>query len=191
MTRLVLVRHAPTRREPDRPAWRWPLADGAEERIAALAARLPPASIDGVLGSVEPKAIATGRALARRLGTGFRTVPGLHEHQRGTVPLLSDEAWREAVRRLFRTPDALVFGRETASEALARFERALASALADSPERAPAVVTHGTVMSLYLARHNDRDPFELWSGLGMPEAVVVRWPEGRIERRIAVDRPAA
>ncbi len=190
MKRVVLVRHAPTRVDPARPASRWALAAGAEERVRRLAEDLGPLAPDGVVSSVEPKAIATGRILARSLRAPFRTAPGLQEHERGSLPVLEPAAWRDAVRRFFGTPDALVFGRETANEALARFECGLRRALASAAQDRPAVVTHGTVLSLFVARHNDLDPYGLWRGLQMPEALVLGWPEARLEERIALDTPA-
>lgn len=187
MSEVVLVRHASTRREAAVPAAQWRLQDGSAERIAVLAARLEPLGLDAVVASLEPKAVATGRELARHLGLPLASAPRLHEHQRGNLPLLDDGAWRDTLRRFFRYPDVLVFGRETASEARERFRAGLAAALHRDGRQRPAVVAHGTVMSLLVARPSGLDPFELWSSLAMPEAWLVRWPELTLQRRIGTD----
>ncbi|MEJ2668491.1 MAG: phosphoglycerate mutase family protein, partial [Deinococcales bacterium] len=145
MTDVVLVRHAPSRRDPRRPASEWTLQPDAGERIRALADRLVPLGLDLVVASMEPKAFATGRGLADRLAVPCASAPRLHEHERGSLPLLADGAWEDAVRRLFRNPDVLVFGLETANEARQRFQNGLAAALERSGARRPAVVAHGTV----------------------------------------------
>ncbi len=184
MKEVVLVRHAPSLPDADRPASAWRLRPGADERIRALAAELAPLAVDLVVASTEPKAVETGRALALRLAVPYTSAPRLHEHERGHLPLLEERAWHDVVRRSFRRPDVLVFGQETANEARSRFGRALARALSWTAAQRPAVVSHGSVMSLLVAAANGLDPFELWRGLAMPEAWLVSWPDLRLERRI-------
>lgn len=185
MSELVLVRHAPPRIDAALPAWEWRLREGAELGILSLASRLEPLGVDLVLASLEPKAVATGRELARHLGLPFTSAPRLHEHERGNLPVLDAGTWRDTQRRLFRHPDVLVYGRETANEARERFRRGLEAAMSASRGKRPAVVAHGTVMSLLVAERNGLDPFELWSSLAMPEAWLLRWPELTLQRRIA------
>lgn len=185
MRDVVLVRHAPSHPDPRRPASAWGLSAGAGERIRALAGELAPLQVDLIVAGTEPKAVATGRGLATHLGVPYTSAPRLHEHERGHVPLLDDRAWQDAVRRSFRHPDVLVFGQETANEARRRFRAALERALSRARAERPAVIAHGTVMSLLVAEPNGLDPFELWRSLGMPEAWLVRWPELTLERRIA------
>ncbi|MEJ2289347.1 MAG: histidine phosphatase family protein [Deinococcales bacterium] len=184
MTEVVLVRHAPSRKEADRPAAEWQLETGAGARIRALADRLEALELDRVVASMEPKAVATGRGLAHHLRLPFTSAPRLHEHERGSLPLLDESTWNDTLRRFFRHPDVLVFGRETATEARERFQAGLETALRRNPGQRPAVVAHGTVMTLLVAKPSGLDPFELWSSLQMPEAWLVRWPEMTLERRI-------
>ncbi len=91
------------------------------------------------------------------------------------------------MRRFFASPDALVFGEETASEAGARFRAALDALLAARPAQRLAVVSHGTVLTLLLAGPNGMAPYELWSSLALPEALVVRSSDWRILERLKVE----
>lgn len=191
MNEVVLVRHAPSRLDPRRPSSAWRLQENAGEAIRDLAERLEPLALDLVVTSLEPKAVATGRGLAERLRLPVTSAPRLHEHDRGNVPLLSDEAWNDTLRRFFRHPDVLVFGRETATEARERFRAGLHAALERTPAERPAVVAHGTVMSLLVAEANDLDPFELWRSVAMPEAWLLGWPDLKLKARIAADGPTA
>jgi broad specificity phosphatase PhoE len=84
------------------------------------------------------------------------------------VPWLEHEELRRAIRTLFERPDEVVFGEESASDALGRF-----SAAVDGLAEATVVVSHGTVISLYAAARTGRDAFELWSVLELPDLVVV------------------
>jgi broad specificity phosphatase PhoE len=56
---------------------------------------------------------------------------------------------------------------EQRSNALSRFD----AAIADVADDLAAVVTHGTVLSLWMGRRVDGlDPIDFWSGLQMPDA---------------------
>ncbi len=187
MNEVVLVRHAPTRRDATRPSTEWRLRADAGGPIRDLADRLGPLALDLVVTSLEPKAVATGRGLAEHLRLPLTSEPRLHEHDRGNVPLLPDAAWHDTLRRFFRHPDVLVFGRETASEARERFRGGLVAALERNRAERPAVVAHGTVMSLLVAQANDLDAFELWRSVAMPEAWLLGWPDLELKARIAGD----
>lgn len=181
---VVLVRHAASCAERGRPAGAGRTARGVGTRTRALAERLKPLEVDLVVASAEARAVATGRDLAAHLQVPYTSAPHLHEHERGHVPLLEERAWQEAVRRSFRNPDVLVFGGETANEARRRFGAALERVLARADAERPAVVAHGSVMSLLVAEANAIDAFELWRSLAMPEALLVSWPDLTLARRI-------
>jgi broad specificity phosphatase PhoE len=173
---LILVKHAMPEVEPGVPAARWRLSDAGRAASARLAERLAVYEPAAIVASDEPKARETGRIVATRLGVPFETAPDLHEHDRTGVPFLTNEVWREQVRRFFAEPDALVLGRETANEAGDRFGRAVAAVLERHPAGNLAIVAHGTVISLSVARHNPVEPFGLWERLGLPSFVVLRLP---------------
>jgi broad specificity phosphatase PhoE len=55
--------------------------------------------------------------------------------------------------------------------------------LSEAGDQTTAIVTHGTVLALFLARHNrDRKGFDLWRQLGLPSFVIVTLPEFMIEQ---------
>ncbi len=189
---LVLVRHAPTTPVPGAAAATWRLAPGAMELTAALAMALvgvrlaasggSMGSIDAVVSSHEPKALATARTLSLVLGVPTTTGTDLEEHHRDDVPFMPEAEFLRTVKRFFGRPDVLVFGSETAREAEARFRRGVADALASRPGKRVAVVSHGTVLALALAGANGLEPFGLWQSLKLPEAIVVRHDLTIVER---------
>lgn len=192
---LVLVRHAPTVPVSGVRPESWSLAPGAMEETAALGLALakvrlerPGApvgpGIDAVIASRELKAVATARSLAHALGAELSTAPGLEEHHRSASQLLERSEFERTIRRLSASPDALVFGEETAHEAGARFRDAVTAVLESRAEQRLAIVSHGTVLTLLLAAPNGLDPFSLWSSLSMPEALVVRSADWRIVERL-------
>jgi broad specificity phosphatase PhoE len=72
-----------------------------------------------------------------------------------------------------------VFGDETADAAYARFAAALARQTAKGA-RDVMIVTHGTILTLYLARVAGVDPFPFWKALATPAAIVLESGQIRI-----------
>ena len=112
-----------------------------------------------LVSSVEPKARATADHVAERLALTATTADGLEEQHRVTAPFLSYSAFQRAMRRLFERPAELVFGEETAEAASTRFSMAIDRLLTEHQDRNVLVVTHGTVISLYLGRYAGIDPY--------------------------------
>jgi broad specificity phosphatase PhoE len=130
-----------------------------------------------VVTSLEPKAIETGQIVADRLGKPLVCAPDLHEHERGRVNLFpSREAFEARLADLFACPRSLVFGSETADQARARFAKAVADVTARYPGGDLIVVSHGTVIALFVAHVAGLEPFPFWKRLGLPCFVVLSLP---------------
>jgi broad specificity phosphatase PhoE len=56
---------------------------------------------------------------------------------------------------------------------MARFEAAIRALAAEAPHESAAVVTHGTVLSLLVAKHNGLQAFAFWDALTLPSYVVL------------------
>lgn len=176
MGKIILVRHSVPEIDPARPARQWTLSAEGRARCIPLAEDLRSLQPQQIISSIEPKAQETAACLAELLHLPRTTADGLHEHERPHQSLLTPDAFRAAVASFFRHPDALVFGTETAVQARARFTLALQHVFALHPAQTLIVVTHGTVMSLYLAHLTDQDAFEIWQNLKMPDFVVLNSP---------------
>src|SRR5579885_1990971 len=180
---LILVKHAMPEVDPGRPAAEWRLGDegrAGARRIVDELRRFEPVA---VVGSVEPKAWETAAIVAQRLRVPCRAAAGLHEHERPLSDFGDRGTFEGRIRMLFERPDQLVFGAETASQTLARFERAVEGALTKwASGRALVVVSHGTAISLLVERWCGVDGFELWRSLGLPSFVAISLPERRLLR---------
>jgi len=176
--KLILVRHSLPEMVTGVLASEWHLSAEGCRRCSVLAGRLAAYELAAVISSEEPKAIETGQIVAETLGLPFETAPGLHEHVRGVVrDLGSREGFQAQVARFFEHPDELVLGYETADEAHARFARAIASVIERRPTTNLAIVSHGTVMALFITRTAGLDPIPFWKGLGLPSIVVLSLPD--------------
>ena len=178
MRSLVFIRHSQSKPDSTRPARMWSLTDEGRRRCGLLAAQLGPFNINLIVTSTEPKAVETGELVAQRLGIPCQSVANLHEHERETVPYFETrDAFLDAVRKLFEHPDKLVFGEETGQAARERFGQAVETVMAENPQDNIAIVTHGTVLSLFVNHITGCEIYPFWQDIGMPAMVAFSYPE--------------
>jgi broad specificity phosphatase PhoE len=175
---LILVRHARPRIDADIPPSRWELCPDGRIAAAALASRLAPFAPACVVSSTERKAEETARILAEDLKLPLEFDAGLGEHKRPSVSFGTEEEFQARIAEIFAHPQTPSPGGESAEEACER----LAAALARHKARPLIAVTHGTVLSLYVARLLGLDAHDLWRNLHTPDAFVFDAADGLIER---------
>ncbi len=132
-----------------------------------------------IVSSNEPKAVETAQIVANHLNqaSACQIIAGLREHDRSNVEWQSEEQFEVQVAEFFRQPQTLVMGQETATQAYERFAHAVASLIESYPHSNIAVVAHGTVITLLVARAVGLDPFSFWKRLGLPSFVVLSLPK--------------
>ena len=170
--RLVLVRHGAPVVDIEQPADTWPLSEDGRAATLQLAERLKPHAPNLIVSSAEPKASQTAYLIAVATDADFQTAEGLEEHHRQKTGYLDKGTFENKVVELFRNPEKRVFGEETANQAADRFARAVNTVQRLNPRRSLAIVSHGTVISLWLERHAGADGLVTWKMLGMPSFVV-------------------
>jgi broad specificity phosphatase PhoE len=170
---LLLVRHSLPEIRRGLPAREWHLSEDGRRRVVGLAERLIPYQPEIIVTSPEPKAKQTAEILAASLQLPVRMMDPLHEHERNSVPSLSRQEFEVAVHEFFEKPNILVFGSETADQAYERFSGAVNSILSESDNSKIAIVSHGTVISLFVSRLTGQAGFQLWSQLGLPSCIVL------------------
>ena len=181
MRHLLLIRHAQTKVDPGAPAKTWRLEPSAYDACKALAGDLKRYTLRRIITSEEFKAEETGRAVAEALGIPYETAPNLYEHDRTGVPFMGETLFLQTMQASFEHPDKLVFGQETGAQARARFDGAVKEVLERYPDEPLAIVSHATVMSLFIAHYNELNPFTYWRTLAMPDSVSLCLPEFRLE----------
>ena len=180
MRNLILIRHSLPSMDAQAPPVEWHLSADGAKRARQLGRRLS-SSATTIFTSREPKAVETANVIADIWGVGVQKIDGLHEHQRPAAPLLTREQFEGKIRELFARPSELVFGDETADAARGRFSLAIMR-LIERTTHDVAVVTHGTVMGLFVSIATGVDGFEFWKSQEMPCAVTLTIPELKIAR---------
>jgi broad specificity phosphatase PhoE len=185
MQKLLLIKHASPYVIPGTPTEEWKLSDKGRESCTPLAEKLREHQPSIIYASEEPKARETAELLAEKLNVPVQTAADLHEHDRSNVPHMRSGEFISHMELFFRRPDENVLGRESADEALGRFETAIDEIIAQHPTGNIAIVSHGTVIALFLAKHTDRRPFDLWREMGLPSFAVLSLPDMKLESLVA------
>jgi broad specificity phosphatase PhoE len=173
MSFLILVRHSLPEIQENIPAREWNLSEAGRTRAEKLAKRLKPYRLGALVSSTEPKARQTAEIIGEGLGLTYVTANDLHEHDRSNSPFYKKNEFQSLVRNFFREPDILIFGNETANQARDRFRRAVDLTLQSYTGRNTAIVSHGTVISLFVSSLIGLDAFKFWRELGLPSLVVL------------------
>jgi len=173
MKPLIFVKHSLPEIVEDVPAREWNLSDVGRLRAQRLADELIRYHPDVIFSSPEPKAIQTAEIVAETFSLSFQQIEGLHEHDRSNAPFCTPEEFQKLVREFFVQPDTLVFGAETAVQALSRFRQAVDGVLDLSENKTTTIVSHGTVISLYTAWLTGCNGYDLWQKLGLPSFVTL------------------
>ena len=169
MTQLYLIRHARTQMMGD-AAERWPLSEKGRRDAGILARRDFWRQIDMVFSSPEPKALQTAEPAARRWGISLEIADCLHELRR---PRLVQD-YQKTVEYLFAHPEASIADMEPASQAADRITRCLKELVAAHPKQTLAAVSHGLVLTLFLAQLEGRWPTGVeWQSVPFTGLIIV------------------
>ena len=184
MANLILIKHATPVKDPDRPSHEWELSEDGRTQAIRLAKQLQDAqlAIDLVCTSDEPKAKETAQIIAAEFDRPMRVVNELAEHDRSNVPVMPTREFISSVALFFKEPNRLVLGRETARDAQARITREIERIMSENSGTNVAIVSHGTVISLFAADIVNEDPFQLWRRMGLPSYIVIDWDARRAQR---------
>ena len=186
---LILIRHSAVQIDPTVPANEWSLSADGRSRCQTLAKKLQQYQPTRFITSHEAKARETGQIMADYLGVSFTSDDGLQEHDRQSVPYFANKVdFETAVANFFAHPNELVFGRETAVQATSRFTQAVNQQLAAQPRGNVAIVTHGTVLTLFICQYNlTLNPVQFWQSLTLPCAFVLTLPSRQLAHSLFVD----
>jgi broad specificity phosphatase PhoE len=180
---LILVKHAQPILDPAVPPKDWQLSPEGENQAERLARVLAPFMPFTLASSREKKARRTAEIAGGTLGLQVHTVEGLHEFDRPALPLMSAVEHERLNTAIFDDLSRVMIGRESGAQALARFTAGVHAALDTlAGSRTLVAVTHGTVISLFVAAHNAIDPRQLWKRLQCPSFVALALPGFRLVR---------
>jgi broad specificity phosphatase PhoE len=174
MAYLYLIRHPATQPDPAIPASQWWLSAAGRAQVHTLVDLPLWKNITTVYTSTQPKTSVVGELV--NLAHGVPTMPlaALDEARRDAW--LDPEAFGAAQRAFFAHPaDPPVRGWESASSAGLRFIAALDHLLAvHKPADSLAIVSHATVLTLYVAHLRETTPtLDQWRKIGFAAIMAI------------------
>ncbi len=165
MRPLYLIRHASPIVRPGEPARDWPLSERGIAEAQTLAGTAAAWGLEAVYSSSEPKARSTALIIGDALGLPVNVADAFDELRISDWIGNADE-FNDAVRAILEG-DAQPRGAESRDDAANRFAEGVAI-VAGGPMPA-AIVSHGRILTSYLARHRPLDaPFDYWRAIPMP-----------------------
>lgn len=167
---LYLVRHAAVVVRPEQPSNQWHLSPEGRAAAESLAAEDGWATLARLYSSAEPKAIATAQRIAMRNGLSITIEPALHEVERPW----SGGDYRALARGYLEGEP--IEGWEPRDVATDRIRGAIETIVSAHGEASVGVVSHGLILSLYVAGLLGLDwpaTAELWDGIGFPDYGIV------------------
>jgi broad specificity phosphatase PhoE len=174
VSHLYLVRHAEVLLRGDQPMPAWRLSPTGEQQARDLARSPAWRDLTAIASSPEAKAVATAQPIAETTRLDLRIDPDLHEVDRGTTPLVSRNEYHALVAAHFASPNESVSEWETGADARARVVDCI-DRLTDGAEGDVCVVSHGLVLSHYLAnlRGMDTPSLDEWRAIPLPGIATV------------------
>ena len=181
MPHLILIRHANSQPVGGTSPHHWQLSNEGRRQCALLAERLRPYNITHLYSSDEPKALQTAGLIGSDLGHLPSTLDDqLRETRRENAPFYDDETtFRQAIHAAMNQPQQLLYGEEAFDAARVRFAKAVNRIVAKN-EGTVALLSHGTILSLYIASMIETNPFDIWKLLDMPAYAVFSLPDMKI-----------
>ena len=185
--RLCLVRHASVDVRPEQPGPQWHLSAQGRAEAEALAADPFWQDLRVLFTSPEPKAVGTAQRIAAPHGLPIGIAPDLREVEgrAWTGP----DAYQEQVQRYLR--GEAIDSWEPKDRAQRRVRACIDGILADDSSSRVAVVSHGLILTLYLAdllKLEGAAAYELWSAIRFPDVAVVDPAAGAVVQRFG-ERP--
>jgi broad specificity phosphatase PhoE len=182
-SKLILIKHALPILEASKAAKEWKLGDKGKAQASLLAKKMKFYLPFSLFSSDEAKAQATGEIISTESGLNLTTVKGLEEIDRPVLPLLSQQEHRDLNKGIFEEPERAVIGKESANQALDRFSQAIRENVEIILiNRNVVIVSHGTVISLFVEKYNNISAFELWQRLSCASFVELNFPGYHLRR---------
>jgi broad specificity phosphatase PhoE len=164
---LYFLRHAGTKVDLSTPVRDWPITVEGTEQARALAKSKAFSAIDGIIHSSEGKARQTAEVFAEGLDIQMYQISGLDELSREHKGILSNEEYRNRVRRTLTDHEKAVPCWESVASALERFEDSVKKIDIMFHQKNVLIISHGIVLTLYFCKLKSFEAiaFERWSQL--------------------------
>jgi broad specificity phosphatase PhoE len=174
MPYLYLVRHPRTHVDPSRNSHDWGLSEQGHQQVKALVDASFWQSVTAIYTSTQNKSIEPARFIANRYKLPVTVLAGLSEVHRGAEDFISASEFDQQMSRFFESPTNSIGGWERGVDALQRFENAIDGIRQSQSNRSFALISHGTILTLYYAKLLGKQPsIDIWRTIGFATVATV------------------
>ncbi len=174
MSYLYLVRHPRTHVDPMRQPHEWDLSEQGRAQAKALSAASFWKNVSSLYVSNQQKAIAAARIIVAEHKIEVVPLVELAEVGRGPQVYTSAADYNNILEQFFDHPDRSVSGWESSGVALHRFESAVQQILKQRSDGSVAILSHGTILTLYTAMLDGEPPtLARWRNIGFATVATV------------------
>ena len=176
MSYLFLIRHALTKKT-EKPPETWPLSLTGQKDSVELAEKKFWRDVEIIFSSPESKAYSTAQPASRQWNIPIQINSCLREVHR---PYLVED-YKTTVARFFSSPEKSIREWEPASQATTRIKECIRNILSIHSKKNLAVVSHGLILTLFLADLENRNPIvEEWSIIPFPGVAIIDSDKGTL-----------
>jgi broad specificity phosphatase PhoE len=152
MATVLVISHPEVTPDPAVPVPQWRLSETGVDRMQTFAGSPAVRDVTAIWSSDETKAVEAAQILAVALSEPVGVERDLHENDRSATGYLPPDEFEHVADRFFAYPEESVRGWERAVDAQARMATAVERVLSASPQGDIAIVAHGGVGALLLAK---------------------------------------
>ncbi len=153
---LIFIRHAETKVDKNISIPEWDLTEDGYVHANDIKDIPEFQDVDILISSTENKSYLTIKPLADKLGKEIIKIEELGEVVRGDGETLSLEEYNKMKKKLFEDFDFSKNGWESVNHALNRYSKAVKKIDEEYNHKKILICTHGTVMTLYFAKLQDK-----------------------------------
>ena len=152
MKRLYLITHPAVNIDPNTPVNQWSISkDGWKSVIGFMDHELW-SEVEEVYASSEPKAYNAAGYWAGNIGLAVKIVEGIQEIDRTSTGFIPEPEFGRQDEAFWVNPSERVRGWESVEECYKRMKLALDKIINESEKDVVAVVSHGAVTNMYVAK---------------------------------------
>jgi broad specificity phosphatase PhoE len=152
----------------------WDLSEQGRAQAQALSAAPFWKNVSSLYVSNQSKAIEAAHIIVAEHHIDVIPLAGLAEVGRGPEVYTSAADYNSILEQFFTYPDRSVSGWESSGMALRRFENAVEQILSHRPQGSIAILSHGTILTLYTAKLDGELPaLARWRNIGFATVTTV------------------
>jgi len=175
--RLILIRHAMPRIDPNRHPSTWHLSSEGATQTLEFCERISHYELNKIYTSPEPKALETAAIMAEKYNVPLEKIDQLRDVDRNPQGYVRKSDYDISIRNFFTNPASMILGDETADDCYYRLKSVVDYLMSNDNCGNIVAVSHGLILSVFLSRVLKIGAFKIFNQLVLPSLIVLSIPD--------------